>query len=204
MIKYTFTYLFLVLISSCTNREERETHLLMEALFERELDHRDSIFMVEDAYTEWFSHAGSKTCDWEWLDELFDDWEGRKPVNLSEIYTPEEVDKICRDGMLDYTFQQNKLPGKIKLIPRNQIEEMTEEFNKMVEVGGPILISKQMERLRIYHEISKPVFTRNYQYAFVYRATHCFPMACLGPAVFILKKENGKWRSLYGADFFLI
>lgn len=105
MIKYTFTYLFLVLISSCTNREEKETHLLMEALFERELDHRDSIFMVEDAYTEWFSHAGSKTCDWEWLDELFDDWGGRKPVNLLEIYTPEELCNIHIDSLF-YNYQQ--------------------------------------------------------------------------------------------------
>lgn len=177
---------------------------LIEALFEKELERGGYIYLIEDSETEWFAKAGKDTCNWEWLVELFDDWGGRRPVNLSEIYTKEEVDYICSNSNLDFRFQQNKLPEKLKLIPSELIDKMVEEYNDMVVGDGPINLSEQMQKLQLYYQVSRPVFTKNHQYAFVYKATNCFPLACEGPAVFICKKENGRWKILYGANFFLI
>jgi hypothetical protein len=204
MKKYIICLLVAISFSSCFDREERETYQLMEALFERELGMGDTIYLVEDAETDWIDKAGNETCDWEWLVDLFDDWGGRRPVDLSEVFTKEDVNYICSNSILEFRFQQNKLPDKFKLIPTVLIDEMVKEFNDMVISDGQINLTEQMEKLQIYFQISKPVFTQNYQYAFVYKATNCFPLACEGPAIFICKKENGRWKILYGANFYLI
>ena len=81
---------------------------------------------------------------------------------------------------------------------------MLDSFDRMIKEDTSVVYTEDMIKYEIYHELSKPVFMDNYQYAFVYRATNCFPNACLGPVVYILEKVKGKWEILYAANLILI
>ncbi len=113
MKKYIIFFLVSISFSSCFDREERETYQLMEGLFERELSMGDTIYLVEDAETDWVDKAGNESCDWEWLVDLFDDWGGRRPVDLSEVFTKEDVNYICSNLIWNLDF--NKINFLISL-----------------------------------------------------------------------------------------
>jgi hypothetical protein len=195
--------LAIVFISSCGNKEKMETQALIETIFERELERGDTIYLVEDSFSDWISVADAEICNFKLIEDILN-WNKNKPVNLSDIYTLTDVEKICRESQVEFKFDQNLVSNKIKVIPIIQIEKMFKEFDKMMKEDNSVIFTKDMERFKTYFEISKPVFTRNYKYAFIYKAHHTFPIESEGPAIFILKKENGEWKILYGGNLFLI
>ncbi|MGY6521821.1 MAG: hypothetical protein ACXIUD_08845 [Mongoliitalea sp.] len=189
--------------ASCQSREQMEVASLLGVIFESEIERGDSVYLIKDAVLDWEGYLEGSQCDLEWLEDFFGTNSFNK-IEVSSVYSEREIGQICAEIGKSYQFQPTQLHSLISLVPKERIDKMIHSFEENVKRGGPISITEEMDKFRYYEKLSKPIFTKNYRYAIIYRQSVCFPILCVGPVLTIYEKKDGKWKPIAGQNFYLI
>jgi hypothetical protein len=199
----TLIKLLIVVIgcASCQPKEQEEIASLLESIFERDIVRGDSVYLIQDAVLDWERYLEDSQCNLEWLEEFFGS-NSFNQTNVSTIYTEKDVELICAEIGRPYKFLATQLHPQISLVPKERIDKMTQSYEK---TGGvKIEVRDEMDKFRYYEKLSKPIFTKNYRYAIIYRQSVCFPIPCVGPVLTIYEKKDGKWKLIIGQNFYLV
>lgn len=189
--------------ASCQTKEQEEIASLLGAIFERDVVRGDSVYLIQDAVLDWEGYQEGSQCDFEWLEDFM----GRNSFNkieVSTIYTEKDVELICNEIGKTYKFVPTQLHPQISLVAKERIDKMIASLEENVKRGGPIYITEEMDKFRYYEKLSKPIFTKNYRYAIIYRQSVCFPILCVGPVLTIFEKIDGTWKPIAGQNFYLV
>lgn len=179
---------------SCASKEDREITALMTSVFQKELDIGKGVFVFEEAEENW-EIPWLDTCSSAGLLSLESDFHPK--VSISDIFTLEDADKICKEGRKPYKFQQDMFPEGVVVSPdKSRYDSILDAFYK--HIGDPEIVELDMELKKYseYKSISKPVFLQD-NYAFLYISRE-------GPHLSIYKKENGEWAHYFTITLMLI
>lgn len=179
----------------CTTREEREIKALMTAVFQKELGAGRKVILFEDAETNW-EVPWLDSCSAEGILSLESDFHHK--VSTKDIFTLEDVEKICREGREPYRFRKEMFPEGIHVSPdRSRYDSIVEAFYK--HLGEPEIVELDMELRKYmkYKAISKPVFLQGYRYAFLYISRE-------GPHFSVYKKDDGDWTHYFTITLMLV
>ena len=84
MKKYCVVISIVCFITACSNRTEKETQSVIQALFEKEIQKGYPIYLMEDADFNWFSKSGAAVCDEDWFKEIFN-WKSDESAKFEKI-----------------------------------------------------------------------------------------------------------------------
>lgn len=186
---------------SCQSREQEEIASLLASMFERDTARGDSVYIVEDAVLNWEGNLEGSECNLELLKELFESSYFNK-LDIASVFTEEDANLLCTEISRPYTFLPLYLHPQISLVSKERIEKMRQTYEK---TGGvEIEVRDEMDKFRYYEKLSKPIFTKNFRYALIYKQSVCFPIPCEGPVLLIYEKKEGKWTLIAGHNFYLI
>lgn len=167
-------YIFIIGIAavmclSCTTREEREIKSLMTVVFQKELEAGREVIVFEEALTEW-GILKQDSCTGEAILSLERNFSNRLgSVEIKDIFSIADAEKICREGREPYRFRKEMFPEGVHVSPdRSRYDSIVEAFYK--HLGEPEIVELDMELRKYmkYKAISKPVFLQGYRYAFLY------------------------------------
>ncbi|WP_130275057.1 hypothetical protein [Cecembia calidifontis] len=192
MKRFIFMVFSLFLMLSCTDREVKETRLLVKSLVAGEANHIvDTVLVSNQAVTDWIERAGLDSCI---LGDLI--MNNKLELGLfksenfeSDFLSESDYEKLCRESVVDFRFSQKHVPEDVSIVPYEYIQGLLEKFRvdgQTPEIG-----------VIAWYSFSRPVFFQSYKYAFVYyeRFTISAPMIDGGTSLLFFEKcDDGEWK----------
>lgn len=189
-----FIYIILFSFSTlaCTDREMKETRLLMKSLIRDEVKYSlDTVLISNQAVADWVERAGMDSCNLG--DLIINNKLGLglvKSENFkSDFLAESDYEKLCRESVVEFQFSPGHFPENISVVPFEYIQKLLEEFKvdgQTPEIGKTA-----------WYSFSKPVFFQEYKYAFMYyeRFTITSPMIDGGTSLLFFEKgKDGEWK----------
>jgi len=187
--------LFALFLLSCENREEMETQLLINDIFNFYIEEKKEFYFSEDADTKWTSILDSSFCSLK----SFLEWSKRETtegneIKIEEVFSHSDFKKICRESTQAFKFTRSHVPKQAKLYPQEKIDKWGELDNAFAR-GEVVLTEDQLRQMLVhYYRFSKPVFLKNYKYAFIYYSNSSFSRMYGSSAIWFMEKVGKDWK----------
>lgn len=194
-IVYLVAFTFLL---SCFNKEKDETKLLMAEILDKKFISDDAILVSSEAFSGWLETTKFKRCKKENFTELQNkaSYPYPKGNKIIDIFSDEDIQKICTQGTISLEFQQEWFPDKVKLISQKEIDDIYKYKDDHITHTDNIISGERLFDLQTtyYYRFSNPVFLQDYQYAFVYVFSSSLAKNSGSSSLFFYEKKGNKWE----------
>lgn len=198
MKKHIVYIVAFTLLLSCFNKEEEETKSLMTELLNEKFISGDTLLVSSESFAGWFEIARLKRCKKENFAELQNraSYPHPKGNKIIDIFSDEDIRKICKQGTLSIKFPQELFPDMVKLISQKEIDDIYKYKEDYITHSDNTISGESVFDLQTtyYYRFSNPVFLQDYQYAFVYVFSSSLAKDSGSSSLFFYKKKGNKWE----------